>query len=604
MSDWNERSSSEREQIAEDWLKRLEATLSSGDIDGVADLLKPDGYWRDLLTLDWRFTTLHGAEDICAWLSEKFSQHRAYNFRVEGQPYVSALGPLAQTLEFFFTFETEIALGRGHIRLVQADDEARARAFTVLTSMKDLKGFPERAGRNRVRELPPVANQERDPFAHSNPDVLIVGAGQAGLMMGARLRQLEVKTLIVERAARVGDIWRKRYRALKLHNDISMNHFPYLPFPESWPTYLPKDKVADWLEFYSDAMDLDIWTSTTLQEASFDPVRKHWNVSLRLADGTVRLMKPRHIVSAMGVAGLPHIPKFAGTEEFRGSILHSSQPFDDIDVEGKKAVIVGAGTSAHDIAQNFCLRGAAVTMVQRSSITVLSLEPSGQRAYQLYRDNDGVRPIYDTDVMGAATPYSLLAKLHGPLSRSIQDADRELLDGLRARGFLLDNGEDDTGFYMKLLRYHAGYYLNIGASDLIVEGKIAVKSGVGVARLTKDQVILSDGSALDADIVVFATGYQPLQEQVRRLFGDHVANKIGPIWGIGPDNELRSMFAPTAQENFYILGGGFPGTRFYSRFTARYIKASLAGLVPTRDDGAGAKDRPADDLVHEDARSA
>lgn len=581
MASWDDFSHLELQQTAERWLEALEAALADRDYDRAASLLRSDGFWRDLLTFSWDFTTLIGVAEVRSWLGETLDRSPPTNLRLEGAPYVSMLADIAQTLDFFFTFETELALGRGHVRLVRGDDDGGSpRAFTMFTSIKDLKAFPETAGRNRLSEYPEDWVGAAGAGKDGDPDVIIVGAGQAGLMLGARLRQLDVNTLIVERAAHVGDIWRKRYRTLKLHNDISMNHFPYLPFPESWPTYLPKDKVADWLEFYARAMDLNIWTSTTFRDAEFDPVERVWTVRLQLADGSTRIMKPRHIVSAMGVAGLPRVPDIPGLDEFGGTLLHSSQPFDDIDVDGKKVVVVGAGTSAHDIAQNFCTRGGEVTMIQRSSITVLSLEPSGQRVYQLYRNNDGIRPIVDTDMIGAATPYPLLARLHQPLSRSIQEEDRELLDRLRSVGFLLDNGEDDTGFYLKLLRYHAGYYLNIGASDMIADGRIKIRSGVGVERLTATQVHLSDGSALDAEVVVLATGYQPLQEQVRTLFGDNVADKLGPIWGIGEDHELRNMYAPTAQENFYVLGGGFPAARFYSKFTALYIKADLSGMVP------------------------
>ncbi|WP_176598976.1 MULTISPECIES: NAD(P)-binding domain-containing protein [Sphingobium] len=579
MARWDELAPSALQHVAECWLGSIEEALAENDIGLATTLLKPDGYWRDLLTFKWEFTTAHGADEIRAMLSGAVQHSLPRSFRVEGTPYVSMLGNIAQTLDFFFTFETEIALGRGHVRLIRDEGTSgRSVAYTVLTTMNELKDFPESVGRTRLRDFPECTLAASASEA-VDPDVIIVGAGQAGLMLGARLRQLDVKTLIVERGAKVGETWRKRYRTLKLHNDIAMNHFPYLPFPENWPTYLPKDKVADWLEFYAHAMDLDVWTSTIFEDAKFDPVERVWTVNLTLANGATRMLKTRHIVSAMGVAGLPRIPQIPGLDGFRGTLLHSSQPFDDIDVEGKKVVVVGAGTSAHDIAQNFCTRGGDVTMIQRSSITVLSLEPGAQRVYQLYRDNDGVRPINDTDMTGAAIPFPLLAKLHQPLSRSIQEQDRELLDGLRKVGFLLDNGEDDSGFYMKLVRYHAGYYLNVGASDLIVDGKIKVRSGLGVARLTATRVILDDGTALDADIVVLATGYQSLQEQVRKLFGSELADKVGPIWGLDEGGEMRNMYAPTAQENFYVLGGGFPTARFYSKFTALYIKADLMGLV-------------------------
>jgi hypothetical protein len=183
-------------------------------------------------------------------------------------------------------------------------------------------------------------------------------------------------------------------------------------------------------------------------------------------------------------------------------------------------------------------------------------------------------------MMAASVPYDLLRRLHGPLSRQMAEEDKDLLDGLRRVGFLLDNGEDDTGYFMKLLRYQAGYYLNVGASDLIIEGKINLRSGVEIERLTARKVIFSDASTLDADIIVLATGYKPLQEAVRAMFGDEVADRVGPIWGIGADGELRNMYARTAQEGFYVVGGGLPGARAYSPYTALLIKADLEGLLP------------------------
>jgi putative flavoprotein involved in K+ transport len=243
---------------------------------------------------------------------------------------------------------------------------------------------------------------------------------------------------------------------------------------------------------------------------------------------------------------------------------------------------VGAGTSGHDIAQSLYGRGAHVTLLQRSSVTVVSLEPSSVRPYELYRQNDGVRPITDTDLMAASVPYPLLARLHQPLSRQMMEDDKDLLAGLRKIGFLLDNGEDDTGYFLKLLRYQAGYYLNIGASDLLIEGKIKLKPGVDIVALNPKQVIFSDGTSMAVDIIVLATGYRPLQEWVRAVFGDDVADRVGPIWGIGEDGELRAMYARTGQEGFYVAGGGLPGARAYSHFTALLIKAALEGLLPSR----------------------
>jgi cation diffusion facilitator CzcD-associated flavoprotein CzcO len=393
-------------------------------------------------------------------------------------------------------------------------------------------------------------------------------------MLAARLTQLKVKTLVIDRNARIGDNWRNRYYSLTLHNEICTNHFPYLPFPDNWPVYIPKDKLANWFDFYAESLELNVWMGTNCVGARYDPVEEEWIVELQTVDGTTTL-RPKCLVLATGVSGLPNMPNFPGRDNFSGCIIHSSSATEGIDANGKSVIIIGSGTSAHDLAQDFHLRGAAVTMVQRSSSTVVSLEPASVRAYETYRRGEGLRPIADIDLMTASLPFDLVRRLHVFLSGKMAEDDAELLAGLRDAGFLLDNGDDDTGFFLKLLRSLGGYYINVGASNLIIDRKIALRSGVGVEQLDESEVLLSDGTRLTADIVVAATGYLPLQETVRSMLGDEIADRVGPIWGIGDDGELRNMFAATAQPGFFVVGGPFTLCRIYSRYTAFLIRSVL-----------------------------
>jgi cation diffusion facilitator CzcD-associated flavoprotein CzcO len=576
--------------IAETWLAAFGAALRTRDYDQVISAMHFDCYWRDLLTFSWDFKTVHGIDKIKPWLLTTPDTVGAYGFRLEGEPTIGAIGEHGKTLEFFFRFETRVALGRGYVRLVgELKSPETAKAFTILTAVEELKGFPETTGRNRPREDQRAASQTLEnwldrrraarEFRDRDPDVLVIGAGQSGLMAAARLGQLGIGTLVVERSERIGDVWRKRYRSLRLHNEICMNHFAYMPFPDTWPVYIPKDKLADWLEFYAESMELNVWTKTVFLDGKYDRADRRWTVRLSLPGGSDRTLKPRHLVVAVGVSGIPNIPELKGIEDFDGPVLHSSHLSDDLEVKGKSVLVVGAGTSAHDMVHDMYLRGAKVTMLQRSSVTVVSLEPSSVRAYELYRKNDGIRPLADTDFMIAAVPYDLLCRLHGPLSRQMAEEDKELLDGLKKAGFLLDNGEDDTGYFIKLLRYQAGYYINVGASELIIEGNVKLKAGVEIERLATRKVIFSDNSDLDAEAIVLATGYQPLQEAVRAMFGNEIANLLGPIWGIGPDGERRNMYARTAQPGLFLAGGGFPAARVYSKYMALLIKADLEGLL-------------------------
>ena len=588
-------SRAEWQPIAAEWIAELEATLSRRDFASVGRMMHADGYWRDLLTFGWDFKSLHGVVEIVSWLSAAYDGNAARDFRVEGEPTLGSILDHEETLEVFFEFDTRIARGRGFVRLVVDGGGDGLKAATVLTAMRELKGFPEAIGRRRFRDDVRARSRSlenwRDrrrmagDFSKRDPDVIVIGAGQSGLMAAARLKQLDIPALVVDRSERLGDVWRKRYRTLTLHNETCMNHFPYMPFPENWPVYLPKDKVADWLEFYAESMELDVWLKTTFIGGRYDNESRTWSVRLRRADGSVREMRPRHLIMGLGVSGLPNIPKLDGIDEFEGTAFHTSGETDDLDVKGKSVLVIGAGTSGHDIAQNMHLRGARVTMLQRSPITVASLEPSSIRAYELYSRNEGVRPLADVDTMVSSVPYDLLRRIHVRLNREMAADDADLLDGLRKVGFLVDSG-DNAAFFVKLLNSQSGYYLNIGASDLLIEGKIKLKAGVEIDRVNAHSVIFSDGSSLDVDVIVFATGYKPLQEAVRMIFGQEVAERVGPVWGIGDDGELNAMYKRTGQEGLYIIGGGFQGARVYSVYTAMLIKADLEGLLPPHRQGA------------------
>lgn len=575
--------------ILELWLAGFDDALVQQDYKRAAAGFMPDGYWRDFLAFTWDIRTFQHPSEVEASLRHTHRASGASGFHLEGEPIKGRIAIFGETVESFFAFETRVGDGRGYLRLL-ADPQRPGsfKAATMLTALQELKQFPERTGRRRPRKDMGVPQRGLEnwldrrkatrEFSDRDPEVVIIGAGQAGLTLAARLGQLDVDTLVVDRMERVGDNWRKRYHSLALHNQIYSNHLPYMPFPDTWPVYIPKDMIADWFEFYVTSMELNVWMQTTFLGAEYDESDKRWTVRLQKVDGAVRTMRPSHVVMAVGVNGTAKMPKFAGQDAYAGTIVHSSCYDSTRDVSGKTVLVVGTGNSAHDVAQELHLRGADVTMLQRSSTTVVSIEPSSSRATTLYRDNAGLRPLEDIDLMGASTPFDLQRQLHGPLSRSMAETDKDLLDGLRKAGFRLDNGEDDTGFYMKLVRYLGGYYLNVGASDLIIEGKIKLKHGE-IERLTAKEVMFADGTTLATNLIVLGTGWGPLQQAMRALFGDAVADRVGPIWGLGPKGELRNMWSRTAQPGFYVMGGTLTMCRSFSRYTALLIKATLEGLI-------------------------
>ena len=405
--------------------------------------------------------------------------------------------------------------------------------------------------------------------------MLVVGCGQAGLAIAARLRQLQIDTLIVDREGRIGDNWRKRYHALTLHNQVQVNHLPYMPFPPNWPTYIPKDKLANWFESYVDAMELNYWTGTSFEGGTYDAAKGRWTVRLHHADGKTRELHPRHIVMATGVSGIPNIPDIASLKNFAGKILHSSQYDDGENWDGKRALVIGTGNSGHDIAQDLHSSGASVTLVQRSPTLITNIEPSAQLAYSAY--NEGT--LEDNDLIATSMPLVLGRRSHVLITEESKRLDRHLLDGLERVGFKLDYGEGNTGWQYKYLSRGGGYYFNVGCSDLVVSGAIKLAQFADIETFVAEGARAKTGEIIPADLVVLATGYKRQEYLVQKLFGDEVTGRIGPIWGFGDGQELRNMYVRTPQPGLYFIAGSLAQCRINSKYLALQIKAIEEGLL-------------------------
>lgn len=582
--------------IVQTWLAQFERALGAGDDAQLRSLFHADSYWRDLLALTWQYATVEGADAIVRALCEHAGAARPSGFTID--PNRTAPGPVTRVgtsaIEAIFKFETALGRGSGVVRLTP--DPAggdRFKAWTFHTALNELKGHEEAVGRARPQGTA-YSRDFRGPnwldlrkasatYEGSDPAVLIVGGGQAGLAIAARLRQMQVDALIVDREKRVGDCWRNRYHALTLHNQVQVNHFPYMPFPPSWPTYIPKDKLAGWMEAYVEAMEINYWTSTEFEGGHYDERAGRWTVTLRRA-GERRTMHPRHVVMATGQSGIPSLPEIPSLRNFRGTVLHSSRYTDGEDWKGKRALIVGTGNSGHDIAQDLHSAGAAqVTLVQRSPTMVVNVEPSAQLPYALY--DEGL-PLDDCDLITTSMPLPLVRKNHIAITERAKTMDQALLDGLARRGFQLDFGDDGSGWQFKYLTRGGGYYFNVGCSDLIVNGDVGLIQFSDIAEFAAEGARLKSGTMLPADLVVLATGYKGQDHLVRKLFGDAIADRVGPIWGFGDGNELRNMFTRTPQPGLWFIAGSFAQCRIYSRYLGLQIKACELGLVSERSAAA------------------
>jgi putative flavoprotein involved in K+ transport len=549
------------------WLAGFERALTARDLDAAAGLFADECYWRDLVAFTWNIVTVEGRDAVRDLLLHTLDRVRPRGFAIAEE-----MGDAAPS-ESWIKFETAMGRGVGHLRLRDG------RAWTLLTTLAELKGHEQ--------HVP----ESSDPGRSTPPYVVIVGGGQGGIALGARLRRLRVPAIIVERNPRPGDSWRRRYKTLTLHDPVWYDHMPYLEFPPDWPVYSPKDKMADWLEMYTKVMGIDYWGSTVCREASYDDARAEWKVLVG-RDGTEIELRPKQLVLATGVSGKPYVPRIEGMDVFAGEQHHSSEHAGPEAYRGQRAVVIGSGNSAHDICAALWEVGADVTMVQRSSTHVSRLETLAEMSLgSLYSEKAVAAGIttHKADLTFASTPYRImhLAQIH--IYEQIRQRDADFYARLEQAGFLLDFGDDGSGLLMKYLRRGSGYYIDVGASELIARGDIKLEPGVEVVRLTRDAVMLSNGRCLPADLVVWATGYGSMDEVVAELVSPEVAARVGRCWGLGSDTtkdpgpwagELRNMWKPTGQEGLWFHGGNLHQSRHYSLYLALQLKARLEG-IPT-----------------------
>ena len=567
----------------DEWLINFNQAISSKAnketaIELLDELFLDDCHWRDLLALTWKIQTLSGKNNVINKIYESVLNVQAKDFLVDknrAQPReVSRADKIV--IEVILTFENKFGKCEGIVRLYNDEQENRKlKAWSLLTALDELN-TKETNNKNLYEYNIKGPNwldlrNEDKLYKDRDPEVIIVGCGQAGLSIASRLKQQNIDTLVIDKHERVGDNWRKRYHSLKLHNQVHVNHLPYMPFPPTWPTYLPKDKLAGWFEYYAESMELNVWTSTTFLDAQYDENKKKWNAKIKLSDGSIKLMRPKHIVMAIGVSSIPNRVKILGIDNFQGELMHSSDYMNGKDYKGKNVVVFGTGTSAHDVAQDLYVHGANVKIIQRSPSMVVNVEPSAQLPYQLY--SEGLSTD-DCDLITIASPLAVLKKTHQMLTEKTSKIDKPLLDKLKNVGFKLDYGQDNTGWQFKYLTRGGGYYFNVGASDLIADGKIKVIQFSDILDFTNSGIKMKSDDEFQIDLMITATGYKGQEYVVENLFGKSVSDKIGPIWGFDEDTqELRNMWIQTKQPGLWFHAGSLAQCRIFSKFLALQIKA-------------------------------
>ena len=572
-------------------LDSLNAALAAGDIGAVKDLFATDSYWRDLVAVTWNLKTVEGPEGVADMLTAQLEHTQPSNFELQAGEMPAEEGGVTTA---WVTFETKTGRGWGLMRL--KDD----RIWTLLTALQELKGYEENRGKRRPMGAEHGAQKNRSSWLErkqadeaslgydTQPYTVIVGGGQGGIALGARLKQLGVPTIVLDKHDRPGDQWRSRYKSLCLHDPIWYDHLPYIKFPDNWPVFTPKDKVGDWLEMYTKVMEINYWTRSEVEKATYDEATGKWKVEVN-RDGEKVVLEPTQLVMATGMSGKPNIPVFPGMDSFKGTIQHSSQHKGPDEWAGKKVVVVGSNNSAHDICAALWEADADVTMVQRSSTHIVRSDSLMEIGLGALYSEEAVASGMTTekaDMVFASLPYKIMHEFQIPLYDQMRERDAEFYAGLEKAGFDLDWGDDGSGLFMKYLRRGSGYYIDVGASQLIIDGEVKLVKGQ-VDHFEEDAVVLADGTRLEADLVVMATGFGSMNGWAADLISQEVADKVGKVWGLGSDTtkdpgpwegEQRNMWKPTQQEQLWFHGGNLHQSRHYSLYLALQLKARMEGL--------------------------
>lgn len=570
------------------WLSALEHVLRAGDQDAFDDLLQEESYWRDMVALTWDTRQFWGREAVRSAMFEHALPAGFSNLRLDVERSAPRTAEFLgrSVVEVFFAFDTAVGTGKGFARLLpDVSAPFGLRGWMIATGLVALNCAPEPVGRHPRQGYDPAYpgqtwgewSAAKSDFSTCDPDVLIIGGSHSGLCVGARFERKGTSYLIVEKNAKPGDTWRNRYESLALHTPTWMNDLPYVPLPADWPMFLPKDRWADWLDCYATLMDLNFWGSTEALSASFDEAARRWDVSLRLADGSRRTMHPKHVVLAVGGAGAtPMVPDLPGLNEFEGEVLHSSTFRSGATYRGKRVMVVGASTTGHDICLDLYHNGAVPTMAQRGPSCVVNIEEVVK-----FSADYGRVPVDEADQLRSSMNLPMMIARARAYTSASEVSHAELHSGLRKAGQRLTIGDDETGWTMKLFRDVKGYYLNVGASEAIAEGKIGMLDFHRVERFVPQGVLLTDGSVEPFDAVVLCTGFHDLSEDIAALFGADVAKKVGRCIGVAEDGEYRTMSRPTGQPHLWLINGGIVDSRKSSDILALQIIAQMEGLVPS-----------------------
>jgi cation diffusion facilitator CzcD-associated flavoprotein CzcO len=432
------------------------------------------------------------------------------------------------------------------MRLI-TDEQQTWKIWTLVTMLQGIEGFPN------VDVLEPAMQWESDqlmtPVSDSGEstvqDCVVVGAGMSGLCTAGYLKAAGINAVIVERNESIGQNWTDRYESVKIHTSRACGQLPFKPVwgPE-YPYHLSISDLNEGYQNFVKTYGLDVWLSTSLDKARWNDKTSTWTLHINRR-GMRQQIRARHLVLAIGGGGqVPKMPVLANRSAFKGKVLHSGDYKHSRDWKGLKGVVIGSANSGHDVANDMQLAGCnSVTMVQRGITPVLPVEYYHKIYDTTYNDNI---PVHVSDAMSITTPTAITRLMAMRAISKFASEEPERFDALERQGFRVERNMD---LYHCLYERFGGHYLDVGVSKKIAQGLIKVKSDAALTGFTETGLVFSDGSKLDADVVVFATGFEGnMRLAAKDLVGEKVGEKLEDWWGVDEEGELRGAWKPIGRK--------------------------------------------------------
>ncbi|KAH8802605.1 flavin-containing monooxygenase [Xylogone sp. PMI_703] len=560
------------------------ASVTSQGIQFLSSLkeehLAKEAIWRDQWALTGTTRTFVGPHQVFAAWSELAITHRPDNFSLAPNTSKVVHGTTESAwIQAEFTFKTGGRPGlycHGLVGLV-IDETNQPRIWLISTVLESIKGLPNP---DVFVETKLQENNEPNDSKGQNVfyfDCVVVGAGMAGLATAGRLKAMGVSAVALESNAQIGDNWTQRYASAKLHTGREYGHLPFSrTFPPEENYFLTSADLAQGYRRFVQEYGINVWLSSTLESATWNKDKDMWKLIVKKDKlSEMVTIDTRHVVLCIGAGGqVPRMPSLPNQSIFEGKVLHSVDYKSPEGWAGKVGLVVGSANTAHDVAHDMVMAGLkSVTMIQRNQTIVVPQEDFNGLNNLLYNQNI---PTEVADRRSYALPIVVSRKLAMSRAQDRFKADPERYAALERAGFKLDRNPDFMSVINERL---GGHYMDVGAGKLIADGKIKIKSDAAIKSFTRTGLQFDDGSTLDADVIVFCTGFEGnMRHAAARIFGPEVDKGLEDFWGVNAEGEIRGAWKPQGYPGIWYHGGTIGHARYYSRFIALQIKADLEGI--------------------------